>query len=158
VGHILERGLEDPGSKVKRPTDFIAGGIRTLGADTDGGKPLQTFLAQMGQPAFQWPTPDGPPDNSACWTSNLMPRWRFALALSQNQIEGTQLEQGLLLGTDSEAADFDHLSELLLGTPLEPEIRDELIESFADGGATDRQTMMELTIAGLLASPAYQWM
>jgi hypothetical protein len=158
VGHILERGLEDPGSKVKRPTDFIAGGIRSLGADTDGGQPLQTFLAQMGQPAFQWPTPDGPPDNSAYWTSNLMPRWRFALALSQNQIAGTELEASTLVGTESAADDFDHLSELLLGTPLEPEIRDELIESFADGGSTDRRTMMELTIAGLLASPAYQWM
>ena len=158
LGHILERGLEDPGVKVKRPTDFIAGGIRSLGADTDGGKPLQSFLAQMGQPAFQWPTPDGPPDNSSYWTSNLLPRWRFAVALSQNQIAGTKLEEGLFVGTESVAADFDHLSELLLGTPLRPEIRDDLIELFADGGATDRRTMMALTVAGLLASPAYQWM
>ena len=158
VGHVLERGLEDIGSKIKRPTDFIAGGVRSLGAETDGGQPLQTFLAQMGQPAFQWPTPDGPPDNSIYWTSNLMPRWRFAMALSQNQLQGTELQDNSLLRSDSAAADFDHLSELLLGTPLQPGIRDQLIESFADGGATDRRTMMELTVAGLLASPAYQWM
>ena len=158
LGHILELGIENPGSKVKRPTDFIAGGIRSLGADTDGGQPLQTFLAQMGQPAFQWPTPDGPPDNSAYWTSNLMPRWRYAVALAQNQIAGTELKEDAFVGAESPAADFDHLSELLLGTPLQPEIRDELIESFADGGATDRRTMMELTVAGILASPAYQWM
>jgi len=158
VGHILERGLEDPGTKIKRPTDFIAGGIRSLGADTDGGEPLQTFLAQMGQPAFRWPTPDGPPDKSAYWASNLMPRWRYAIALSQNQIDGTELEQSVFVGSRSAAADFDTISELLLGTPLQPEIRDELIETFTDGGATDRRTMMELTIAGLLASPAYQWM
>jgi hypothetical protein len=112
----------------------------------------------MGQPAFQWPTPDGPPDNSTYWTSNLMPRWRYAVAFSQNQIDGTELQENVFVGSRSAPDDFDTISELLLGTPLQPEIRDELIESFADGGATDRRTMMELTIAGLLASPAYQWM
>jgi len=158
VGHILERGLEEPSAKVKRPMDFIAGGIRSLGADSDGGQALQTFLTQMGQPAFQWPTPDGPPDNSAYWTSNLMPRWRFALALAQNQIDGTEFHADIYVGAESVESDFDHLSELLLGVPLPTPIRDELIKSFSDGGATDRQTMMELSIAGLLASPAYQWM
>ncbi|MCH8878181.1 MAG: DUF1800 family protein [Chloroflexi bacterium] len=27
LGHLLEAGLQDPGAKVKRPVDFIAGGI-----------------------------------------------------------------------------------------------------------------------------------
>ena len=48
VGHILERGLEDPGTKIKRPTDFIAGAIRSLGADTDGGQPLPNLLGSDG--------------------------------------------------------------------------------------------------------------
>ena len=87
-----------------------------------------------------------------------MPRWRYAVAFSQNQIDGTELEQNVFVSSRSAADDFDSISELLLGTPLQPEIRDQLIESFADGGATERWTMMELTIAGLLASPAYQWM
>ncbi|TDI85450.1 MAG: DUF1800 family protein [Chloroflexi bacterium] len=158
LGHLLEAGLQDPGTKFKRPVDFIVGGIRTLGADTDGGEPLQTFLARMGQPAFGWPTPDGPPADSSYWTSNLMPRWRFALALSQNQIDGTQLEVGALVDSDSVESDFDRLSELLLGARLETQVRDELIAALSDGGATDRRTMTELTIAGLLASPGYQWM
>lgn len=158
LGHLLEAGLQDPGAKFKRPVDFIVGGIRTLGADTDGGEPLQTFLARMGQPAFGWPTPDGPPADSSYWTSNLMPRWRFALALSQNQIDGTQLEVGALVNSDSVESEFDRLSELLLGARLETQVRDELIAALSDGGATDRRTMTELTIAGLLASPGYQWM
>ncbi|MCH7609862.1 MAG: DUF1800 family protein [Chloroflexi bacterium] len=112
----------------------------------------------MGQPAFGWPTPDGPPADSSYWTSNLMPRWRFALALSQNQIDGTQLEVGALVDSDSVESDFDRLSELLLGARLETRVRDELIAALSDGGATDRRTMTELTIAGLLASPGYQWM
>jgi len=158
LGHVLERGLENPGAKVKRPMDFIAGGIRMLAADTDGGQPLQTFLAQMGQPAFQWPTPDGAPDDSTYWASNLMPRWRFAVALSQHQLDGTEIKVGALTGAESVEADFDRLSELLLGTPLESHVRDQLITALSDGGATDRRTMMGLTIAGLLASPGFQWM
>ena len=158
LGHVLDRGLEDPGAKIKRPTDFTAGGIRILGANTDGGQPLQTLLAQMGQPAFQWPTPDGPPDDSNYWTSNLMSRWRFAVALAQNEIDGTELEVGALMEDESAEADFDRLSELLLGTPLETHVRDQLITALSDGGATDRHTMMELTLAGLLASPGFQWM
>lgn len=133
LGHLLEAGLQDPGTKVKRPVDFIVGGIRTLGADTNGGEPLQTFLARMGQPAFGWPTPDGPPADSSYWTSNLMPRWRFALALSQNQIDGTQLEVGALVDSDSVESDFDRLSELLLGARLETQVRDELIAALSDG-------------------------
>ncbi len=80
------------------------------------------------------------------------------MAFSQNQIDGTELQENVFVGSRSAPDDFDTISEILLGTPLQPEIRDELIELFADGGATDRRTMMELTIAGLLASPAYQWM
>jgi len=158
LGHLLEFGLEDPGTKVKRPVDFIASGLRMLGADTDGGQALQTFLARMGQPAFEWPTPDGPPADSPYWTSNLMARWRFALALSQNQISGTELEIGGLMDAESPRADFDRLSELLLGTALDPQVRDQLITALGDGGATDRPTMVELTTAGLLASPGFQWM
>jgi uncharacterized protein (DUF1800 family) len=156
--HVLERGLENPGSKVKRPMDFIVGGMRMLAAETDGGQPLQTFLSQMGQPAFQWPTPDGPPDDSSYWTSNLMPRWRYAVELSRNQIEGTELDLSPLMEGESAESDFDRLSELLLGTTLESRMRDQLVAAFGDGGATDRLTMIELTIAGLVASPGYQWM
>ncbi|MFQ5942543.1 MAG: DUF1800 domain-containing protein [Anaerolineales bacterium] len=158
LGHILEHGLEFTGDKVKRPTDFIVGGIRMLGADTDGGQPLQTFLAQMGQPAFQWPTPDGPPVDSNYWTSNLMPRWRFAVAFSQNGIGGTKLQVEALMEGKSVESDFDRLSELLLGTRLEPKARDQLLAALSAGGATDQRTLMELTIAGLLASPGFQWM
>ena len=87
-----------------------------------------------------------------------MPRWRYAVALSLNQIDGTELQENVFVSSRSAPDDFDTISELLLGNPLQPEIRDQLIESFADGGATERRTMMELTIAGILASPTYQWM
>ena len=158
LGHVLESGLKNPGEKVKRPSGFVAGGLRMLGADTDGGQPLQDFLAQMGQPAFQWPTPDGPPDDSSYWTSNLLPRWRFAVALPQNAIGGTTLSVDSLFTGESTVDNFDRLAELLLGISLDRHVRDPLIRALSDGGATDPTTMAQLIIAGLLASPGFQWM
>lgn len=159
--HVLLNGMTDADAKVKRPVDLIASGLRVLAADTDGGQPLQTYLTQMGQPAFEWPTPDGPPDNSSYWTSNLLPRWRFGTQLALNQIEGTTVEFEALISAadgDSDQVTFDRFTELMLGTPLDRKIRDDLLVALRNGGATDDRTFMELIVAGLATSPGFQWM
>jgi hypothetical protein len=154
---VLDRLLLDVlpewGAKVKRPNDFIAGGLRTLAAHTDGARPVQDYLRQMGQPAFEWPTPDGPPDRSDYWISNLMPRWRFALALAQNQIPGTTLDlDGLASAAGGDP--LKRMSELLLGLQLDPELSSGLQQAI---GQVDEQTRLQLSLAGLLASPGFQW-
>ena len=154
---VLDRLLLDVlpewGAKVKRPNDFIAGGLRILAADTDGARPIQDYLRQMGQPAFEWPTPDGPPDRSDYWISNLMPRWRFALALAQNQISGTTLDLDGL-ATPAGGDTLKRMSELLLGLQLDPELSGGLQQAI---GQVDEQTQLRLSLAGLLASPGFQW-
>jgi uncharacterized protein (DUF1800 family) len=157
IGAVLEKllleGLPEWGAKVKRPNDFIAGGLRTLAADTDGAQPLQDYLRQMGQPAFEWPTPDGPPDRSDYWISNLMPRWRFALDVAQNQIGGTTLDlEGLASAAGADT--FDGMAELLLGMRLDPELSSDLQTAI---GQVDEHTQLQLLLAGLLASPGFQW-
>ena len=154
---VLDRLLLDVlpewGAKAKRPNDFIVGGLRTLAADTDGARPVQDYLRQMGQPAFEWPTPDGPPDRSDYWISNLMPRWRFALAFAQNQIPGTTLD---LAGLASAAGGdpLKRMAELLLGLELDPKLSSGLQQAI---GQVDEQTRLQLSLAGLLASPGFQW-
>ena len=157
IGAVLERllleGLPEWGAKVKRPNDFIAGGLRTLAADTDGAQPVQEYLRQMGQPAFEWPTPDGPPDRSDYWISNLMPRWRFALDVAQNQIGGTSLDlDGLAAAVGGDT--FNRMAELLLGLRLDPELSRGLQAAI---GQVDEHTQLQLLLAGLLASPGFQW-
>jgi uncharacterized protein (DUF1800 family) len=157
IGAVLEKllleGLPEWGAKVKRPNDLIAGGLRTLAADTDGAQPLQDYLRQMGQPAFEWPTPDGPPDRSDYWISNLMPRWRFALDVAQNQIGGTTLDlEGLASAAGADT--FDGMAELLLGMRLDPELSSDLQTAI---GQVDEHTQLQLLLAGLLASPGFQW-
>jgi hypothetical protein len=145
------------GPKVKRPVELVASGLRLLGAETDGGEPLQQALQAMGQPPFQWPTPDGPPDDSLFWTTNLLPRWNFAIALARNELKGTRLDLPALLGPldlSGPQAELDSLGELLMGTPLGPPQRDLLLAALRAGAG---QKPLSLVTAGLLASPAFQW-
>ncbi len=116
-------------------------------------------MSRMGQPLFGWPTPDGFPDVAARWEGNLMPRWQFALAFARNELDGVTLDLPALLhsaGATTPAQVVDQLSTLLLGVPLAPTARDELITSLQTAGA-DGNSLPQIVTAGLLASPAFQW-
>ncbi len=142
--------------KFKRPAHFITSALRMLGADTDGGEAIYTSLGQMGQPSYEWPTPDGPPDYASAWESNLMPRWQFALGLATGELGGTSLNIGeLFAASGASGADsfLDKLSELLLGIPFPAETREELLGALA--GAEEE--LGEILLAGLVSSPAFQW-
>jgi uncharacterized protein (DUF1800 family) len=62
---LTEQAVLEGPPIVRRPYDFAVAALRALHADTDGGKGLQRHLDSMGQPLFQWPMPDGYPDNRA---------------------------------------------------------------------------------------------
>jgi hypothetical protein len=114
----------------------------------------------MGQRYFAWPTPDGYPDRSQAWQGNLMPRWQYALALVQDEIEGTQVDFPSLLETseaDGIEAFLDWAGPLLLGAALSPEARDDLAAALRAAGAGDTPETARVIIAGLLASPSFQW-
>jgi hypothetical protein len=98
------------------------------------------------------------PDDSPFWSTNLLPRWNFAIALARNEMKGTRLDLPTLLGPlalSSPQAELDSLGELLLGVPLGPPQRDLLLAALGPG--QDPPGLPSLVTAGLLASPAYQW-
>lgn len=72
------------GQKVKRPFEFSAGLLRSLGADLSfafNHEPSDYFVwlaGQSGQPLFQWLTPDGYPDVAEKWlgTNAMVGGWR----------------------------------------------------------------------------------
>jgi uncharacterized protein (DUF1800 family) len=84
------------GSKFKRPFRYLASALRATGAETDAGQPLGDYLQRMGHVPFQYPTPDGYPDEEAPWLGSLMWRWVFAKNLVGNRIEGTRIDAGKL--------------------------------------------------------------
>ena len=92
------------GVKMKRPFHFIISALRVTNAQSDGDKSVQQFLEKMGQATFRYPTPDGYPLEASHWHAGLLWRWKFALALSNNQIGGTSIERAKLqrqLGGDA---------------------------------------------------------
>jgi len=88
---------------VKRPFDFVVSALRGFAFDTDGGGGVQGHLEKMGQPLYQWPMPDGYPDQSEAWTGSLLARWNFALALAHDQVPGCQMPQEAVLAMKTEA-------------------------------------------------------
>ena len=160
MGTLLAEGVRHIQPKFKRPADFVISALRQLDAHTDAGAPLHKYLARMGQPYFTWPTPDGYPDTSAPWMSNLMPRWQFAAALAQNELEGTKIDVEALLersGTTGIESFTKWMSALLLGAPLPEDECARLASALRGAGAGDDVSTARVVIAGLLASPAYQW-
>lgn len=76
------------GTKFKRPFRYVVTSLRLAGADTFAHTPLLEYLTRMGHAPFQYPTPDGYPEDAAHWASSLLWRWNFALSLASNKIEG----------------------------------------------------------------------
>ncbi len=128
---------------LKRPFDYVVSALRITDADTDGGAALQKHLAGMGQPLFQWPMPDGYPDNTAAWTGSLLARWNFAAYLTSGGIPGTSVNRASL--------SKDGMIEAVL-PGLDVGERARLEKCLK---AIQHQTSQSLAL--LLASPAFQW-
>ena len=65
----------------------------------------------MGDAPFQYPTPDGYPQEISPWLGTLLWRWDFALKLSQNEIKGIKIDkqqqqEGNVGGADQLIAHF----------------------------------------------------
>ena len=97
------------------------------------------FMAD--QPAsFQYPTPDGYPDEPDPWMGTLFWRWRFARALADNSLDGTRVDWKAL--ADSFASPEAAISHALGRRPADDEA--SLITPTPGGAAL------------ALASPAFQ--
>jgi hypothetical protein len=99
------------------------------------------YLKRKGHAPFDYPTPEGYPDQAAPWVGPVLWRWNFAVALRQNQLEGTL---GELEALRESACGVGPLMAHLLGrTPNPAEAK-----AFADSGDG---------LAPMPASPAFQW-
>ena len=128
------------GNKFKRPFNYIVSALRATGARTDSGLELIDYLRRMGHAPFNYPTPDGYPEPAAPWLGTLLWRWNFALAVSENKLNGTKVDFDLLR---KNAGGEDGLMAHLLGR--KPKV--EEAQAYHESGAG---------LALLLASPASQ--
>ncbi|NUM54875.1 MAG: DUF1800 domain-containing protein [Candidatus Hydrogenedentes bacterium] len=108
-------------AKFKRPFRFIASALRATAAECDPNEALYQYLLRMGHTPFQYPTPDGYPEEAEHWMGSMLWRWHFTAALAQDRIAGTRVDWKKL---DECAGSEQMLVAHLLGrsaTPLENE-------------------------------------
>ncbi len=133
------------GGKLKRPLRFLVSALRAVGArpesgGQEGGR-LTDYLLAMGHAPFQYPTPDGYPDDESPWHGTLLWRWSFAVALAGGELPGLSPDLGRLR---ADLGGAGGLAAHLLGR------RPTAGEAPDPGG--DPAT----TLALLLASPGFQ--
>ncbi len=143
-----------PGARLKRPFRFVVSALRGLGADTDAGGPVLAALERMGHAPFQYPTPDGYPDEAASWLGTLLWRWNFAVGLAAGRVGGTKVDVGALLRAAGDPGDLAAIARHLLGRDASPSERRALDDILAK--APDERTGRAEGVGLLLASPAFQ--
>ncbi|MBA3710341.1 MAG: DUF1800 domain-containing protein [Planctomycetes bacterium] len=136
-------GVEHRGTKLKRPFHFLVSAVRASDARCDAGRDTTAYLTRMGHAPFQFPTPDGYPDEAAAWRDTLMWRWNLASALCGNRIAGCSVDATALA---RRAGGDDGAMAHLLGR--QPDERERGAWRAAGGGARG--------LAVLLSSPAFQ--
>lgn len=139
------------GMKFKPPFRFIASALRAVGADTHAHAPLIDYLVRMGQGVFEYPTPNGYPDEPSPWLGTLLWRWNFAFALAGGQVPSVETPFDRLLhalaagGQCSAGTLFCHL------TGRSPRADEQYALKSANLSEPREQ------IALLMASPQFQW-
>lgn len=131
---------EARGTKLKRPFEYIVSAVRATGAETEAPPQLLDYLLRMGHSPFQYPTPDGYPQEASPWMGTLLWRWHFAVALAGNKITKTKVNQARLALTFGGGPSV--MAHLLGRRPTTREI-----ESYAASGEG---------LALMLASPGFQ--
>ena len=132
-------GFELAELRLKRPFRYIVSALRGLAATTQGKEGLREYLHRMGQAPFQYPTPDGYPDEPGPWLGTMLWRWRFALLLAQGEAGDAKI--GLKI--EDPKSLFPHLVGRL------PNAKEK--------EALEKAATKEETLALILAGPAFQW-
>jgi uncharacterized protein (DUF1800 family) len=83
---------ESRGTKFKRPFHFVVSALRTTDAQSNADESIIDYLLRMGHAPFNYPTPDGYPEEAQPWLGTLLWRWNFGVALSANKLKGTKIQ------------------------------------------------------------------
>ncbi|MCF6287059.1 MAG: DUF1800 domain-containing protein [Candidatus Hydrogenedentes bacterium] len=82
--------------KFKRPFRFIVAALRGTDADIKRPGTLLDYLARMGHSPFQYPTPDGYPEEAGPWMGTMLWRWHFVHAMAKDGLPGVSTDWAAL--------------------------------------------------------------
>jgi uncharacterized protein (DUF1800 family) len=155
---LSEEFAASRGAKVKRPRHFVVGALRALAADTHADPGLLAFLDRLGQAPFQYPTPDGYPDEPEPWMGTLLWRWNFALSLASGRVPGARVDLAAIVaaaGGERAVRSPADLAPLFLGRRATSAER-AAVEGHARGPLSADRARFAEGVGLLLASPAFQ--
>lgn len=149
---------QSPGSKIKRPFQYIVTCLRSLGADTYAHAELVEYLTRMGQGPFQYPTPDGYPDEAKPWLGTLLWRWNFALALVNKKVPTVEVSLEKLASAvypnAPEDVSVDHLFPHFVGR-LASQSELVALQKYIENSDNKSARLYQL-VGLILSSPAFQ--
>ena len=138
-------------AKVKSPLELAASAIRAVDGDTNGAPALHDWIRRMGEPLYQFAFPTGYGETSAKWvnTGVFFNRINYALALANNQINGTYYDPMRLVSTEA-AGNLNELTTQLAALIVHTELSADSLRAVHAGLAEQTPTV---TTAGA-ARPA----
>lgn len=89
--------------KIKTPFELVASAARAMNADVEMPLQLVQWTARIGEPLYQYQTPNGYSQKSAEWvnTGALLNRLNYALALTGGRLRGVRVDTDALFGGDN---------------------------------------------------------
>ncbi|MFN2599303.1 MAG: DUF1800 domain-containing protein, partial [Pyrinomonadaceae bacterium] len=130
-------------AKIKTPFELAVSAVRALGGDTNGAPAIHQWIAQMGEPLYQYQAPTGYPDTAEHWvnTGALLSRINFALALVSNRIPGTRVDLSRFTADAKQgtAADksrvVDEFASVILQGDISPKTKATLLKQLDEAAA-----------------------
>ncbi len=121
-------------AKIKSPLELAASAIRALDGDTNGAPALHEWIRRMGEPLYQYAFPTGYGEDSAKWvnTGVFFNRINYAVALANNQINGTSYDPMRLVATEV-LANADTLTSQLAGLIVHTELSPDSLRAVRAG-------------------------
>jgi len=140
--------------KFKRPFHYLVSAIRSSNAVVANTTTMIGQLNNLGQPLFQWETPDGFPDLFEFWSGNLMTRWQFASTASSLRTGQIIVDSAPYLTGTTDAA-IDLMNTNFFGGEMDLTTRTSLLNYLKGGTFNDTRVRETMSLA--IASEAFQW-
>jgi uncharacterized protein (DUF1800 family) len=141
--------------KYKRPFHFLVSSIRSANPTISTTTFFNNEMTILGQPLFQWETPDGFPDSIEYWAGNIVPRWSYGVSLAaQNSASTIKFDTTPYLA-GSAAAAIDLINTNFFGGEI-PTSTKTLLTNYLTGGTFNDARMRE-TIELAISANAFQW-
>jgi len=141
--------------KFKRPFHYLVSSIRATNPLVTTTSFFNGSVTTLGQPLFQWDTPDGFPDKIEYWAGNILPRWSYAVSLSsQNSATSVKVDTTPYLAGSADNA-IDLINNNFFGGEIPTTTRTGLT-NYLKGGTFNDARVRE-TIGLALSANAFMW-